>query len=341
MPAAAPYLPRAPRCWAMLGRSAQLALLLTTTRLSLLLTTTPGAGAVLTCPDDGIEYDCDDKRCDGLHRCGSLFSCACLRKRTVTCPTTEQVMKTPYEFRWETWEDKQCTWNCPGSSPDMPKCLLTLEYFRRFEGLEGNPNRLEDKLAALQNWARLCPAGAATNFSRAAPERLGSLSQGDPKKNPGIRGGAEASGQLCKPQQHVDGHWQAMDTSPVSNPWPCCPMHDALATQPCQCGMHHPPFFPMDAGATSYVARGIGFYEKSAHQACECMPEMVTARWVPHQCQLLPWSANHFCSTLGNRSIMFVGDSTMHQVATTLMNAMYPTRCQSQRHRHRARRAPS
>lgn len=42
--------------------------------------------------------------------------------------------------------------------------------------------------------------------------------------------------------------------------------------------------------------------------------------WVPDSCSLLSWNATHFCEELGDKKIMMIGDSTMSQSATTLMN---------------------
>jgi hypothetical protein len=43
-----------------------------------------------------------------------------------------------------------------------------------------------------------------------------------------------------------------------------------------------------------------------------------------------PWNAREFCQLLGNRKLLLVGDSTMSQSATTLMNAAFPAGCQTQ-----------
>ena len=36
------------------------------------------------------------------------------------------------------------------------------------------------------------------------------------------------------------------------------------------------------------------------------------------------------CTTLGNRTALFIGDSTMAQTASTLMNSLLPGKCQAQ-----------
>jgi hypothetical protein len=39
--------------------------------------------------------------------------------------------------------------------------------------------------------------------------------------------------------------------------------------------------------------------------------------WQPQQCKLLEWEAADFCSNLGQRTILMIGDSTMAQMAST------------------------
>ena len=44
--------------------------------------------------------------------------------------------------------------------------------------------------------------------------------------------------------------------------------------------------------------------------------------WVPMLCDLIPWNATQFCSLLGTRKIMNIGDSTMQQSAASLMSRL-------------------
>ena len=41
---------------------------------------------------------------------------------------------------------------------------------------------------------------------------------------------------------------------------------------------------------------------------------------MPESCTLDAWNAHTFCSALGNRTILIVGDSTLQQIAVTLIN---------------------
>jgi hypothetical protein len=44
--------------------------------------------------------------------------------------------------------------------------------------------------------------------------------------------------------------------------------------------------------------------------------------WEPTSCSLLAWNSSQFCSLLGSRRILIIGDSTMHQTAVELMNML-------------------
>lgn len=44
--------------------------------------------------------------------------------------------------------------------------------------------------------------------------------------------------------------------------------------------------------------------------------------WRPDSCALVPWSAQSFCTVLGRRRMLFIGDSTMNQVAAAIAHAV-------------------
>jgi hypothetical protein len=44
--------------------------------------------------------------------------------------------------------------------------------------------------------------------------------------------------------------------------------------------------------------------------------------WKPMLCDLLAWNASQFCELVGNRTFLFLGDSTMHQTAAGLMSQL-------------------
>ena len=55
-----------------------------------------------------------------------------------------------------------------------------------------------------------------------------------------------------------------------------------------------------------------------AHQSviCEGFEDMY--EWEPSRCRLLEWDARKFCRQLGNRSVLLMGDSTVHQTDHTI-----------------------
>jgi hypothetical protein len=57
--------------------------------------------------------------------------------------------------------------------------------------------------------------------------------------------------------------------------------------------------------------------------SCRCKPGKVQhMRWETNTCTMLDWDASAFCQHLGKRTILFIGDSTMSQTASVLMNAI-------------------
>ncbi len=60
--------------------------------------------------------------------------------------------------------------------------------------------------------------------------------------------------------------------------------------------------------------------------ACECSDEhnrnVSSFRWVPESCTIPAWNAHAFCRRLRSRSVLFIGDSLMHQVARAVHNAV-------------------
>jgi len=58
---------------------------------------------------------------------------------------------------------------------------------------------------------------------------------------------------------------------------------------------------------------------------------------MPYACKLVAWDAQRFCQLLGTRKVLAIGDSTMLQAASVLMNYIHwgywgasPPGCQSQ-----------
>ena len=44
--------------------------------------------------------------------------------------------------------------------------------------------------------------------------------------------------------------------------------------------------------------------------------------WVPSSCSLRDFNGSHFCELLAGRRLLFIGDSTMQQLASVVMNTL-------------------
>ena len=88
------------------------------------------------------------------------------------------------------------------------------------------------------------------------------------------------------------------------------------------------------------------FYQQVGGQSCSCVNFKDHYVWQPKQSsssaakgkrkqkqkdtKQLPFDPHVTCSMLRNRTVLMIGDSTMGQTATTLMNALFPANCQIQ-----------
>jgi hypothetical protein len=52
-------------------------------------------------------------------------------------------------------------------------------------------------------------------------------------------------------------------------------------------------------------------------------PDYAKYEWKPKSCELIPWSAKLFCQAIGDRKLLFIGDSTMAQTHSTLASMIY------------------
>eukprot|EP00040_Diaphanoeca_grandis_P042602 m.7740 g.7740 ORF g.7740 m.7740 type:complete len:297 (+) comp6171_c0_seq2:88-978(+) len=79
--------------------------------------------------------------------------------------------------------------------------------------------------------------------------------------------------------------------------------------------------------------RYVGRRELLAHvggRGCTCAKEPATERWRWESPSFPQFNATMLCELLGNRTMMFIGDSTMEQTASTVMNAVFAAGCQTQ-----------
>ena len=55
---------------------------------------------------------------------------------------------------------------------------------------------------------------------------------------------------------------------------------------------------------------------------CSCVGHTERLEWQPYDCRLAKWDAQVFCKKLGVRRVVFIGDSTMEQSASAVINAV-------------------
>ena len=80
-----------------------------------------------------------------------------------------------------------------------------------------------------------------------------------------------------------------------------------------QSGVDSSPYFN---GRPTTLARLAGY-------GCSCRGFNDRLEWQPRACHLEPWNATRFCELLGSRNLLFAGDSTMGQLAVTVMNMVH------------------
>lgn len=123
-------------------------------------------------------------------------------------------------------------------------------------------------------------------------------------------------------------HPVAVDSSGESKPLPFCTANDHVkgswkrienATRSFQCTF---------ATKNDFYKHGKLNESTTVKEGCECdqymspfdADERLKYEWVPDNCKMREWNSFRFCNLLGNRTILFIGDSTMEQTAATVMS---------------------
>lgn len=87
-------------------------------------------------------------------------------------------------------------------------------------------------------------------------------------------------------------------------------------------------FFHPSDGVTSlhHTYRSTEYMAQFGASSCICDQQRThishreSYHWSPASCRLPEWDAVEFCRLLGRRKILFIGDSTMMQAASTVMS---------------------
>ena len=135
----------------------------------------------------------------------------------------------------------------------------------------------------------------------------------------------DASGTSCLDPVGIVGEWVHVGPSRTFAAPVCCARDPNLRKElgqleVCDTAIQSDLFF---SGSPSYPQ------QISARHACTCELFNDEYEWTS---PLLPQTFNPVdtCRLLGNRTALFIGDSTMSQAASTLMSSLQPGKCQAQ-----------
>ena len=140
---------------------------------------------------------------------------------------------------------------------------------------------------------------------------------------------------LCGIYEHNDGTWFP-DPQRANRALPCCAGNDSDDKE--YCGKSR-EFWLEYSTRMAYAGRVDSFVHTRYDTGCVCKTFGFEDgySWIPRQCRLVEWDAHNFCSKLGARTILMIGDSTMEQAASVLMNEIHfafwnvpTTGCQTQ-----------
>ena len=138
---------------------------------------------------------------------------------------------------------------------------------------------------------------------------------------------------LCMGTEHSSGRWIQISPLKAQKSFSCCSSNydkraPSLAEPPKRCYR-----------GLWYDVRGVDYYNTMMYppinHGCDCLEnemkqnstltrETITNAelyvWKPLGCRIISWNASQFCDLLKNRTLLFVGDSTMQQSASTLIS---------------------
>lgn len=142
---------------------------------------------------------------------------------------------------------------------------------------------------------------------------------------------------LCRANQHTTGIWVRIPDHILINkkkPYYCCDHSYHPEDNPKECGKWQQIY---SSGSSSNSSSRTVYDDDNAvpfgaAHSCACdskersthsLSDREKYRWFPQSCQLLEWNATAFCELLGDRNVMFIGDSTASQMAYSLRAQIY------------------
>lgn len=136
---------------------------------------------------------------------------------------------------------------------------------------------------------------------------------------------SEAVDEPCMTPE-MEGQWVPAPKDHFSD-YKCCGLANRYFRKHEECGLSGPPNFKTNQ---EFLGRSEFLPPMLAGCVCECN-FTETRVWETNENHILPaWDPHAFCHTLGNRTILMVGDSTMAQTAAVFMTEVHPAGCQTQ-----------
>jgi len=136
----------------------------------------------------------------------------------------------------------------------------------------------------------------------------------------------------------IEGRWVYVGRNRTFAASVCCGWDRRhYLTNPTQCGTERID----DSNYRGYGAE-VGMHQQTGGHACECRADFVDEfQWRPsrqrnqpddeaEQETFIDFDPIDTCRRLGHRTVLFIGDSTFQQTASTLMNALIPGDCAMQ-----------
>ena len=125
---------------------------------------------------------------------------------------------------------------------------------------------------------------------------------------------------LCSQNRHIRGGWiKRTNLTTSSKPIPCCSWDEDSGNNPEQ--YCHASQFKREGDG---FKGPIGTLAFTGGHSCTCKNNQFQDEfeYVASDCEFISWNANLFCQVLGNRTILIIGDSTVGQSASSIMNSI-------------------
>ena len=128
---------------------------------------------------------------------------------------------------------------------------------------------------------------------------------------------------MCKGNEYVRGRW-VHDSKPRKKSFYCCNNDDIGINPNCSGGRHvndnrKKHFLHEDL----VVAPGLACVCDIVTDGRDSVNDREAYDWVPEQCYWeKTFTGSQFCELLGKRRLLMIGDSLMHQLASTLINIL-------------------